>query len=247
MGRGLVDLFDPIDKFLPRYESLDLGKVDENGEVVRTGKAQNKVRVVHLLTHSSGIGTLEVGDKQWALMTPEDRQSIETVVDYFSRAAIAFEPYTAQMYSPMLGFDVLARIVEVTSGMSYAEFVQKELFEPLGMKDTTCTPTEEQWSRFVNMHTYTDGKGISCDVGKRFIFEDFPATYHCGGAGIASTVEDYSKFATMLLNEGNFEGKQIIPANLVRSMGIPHLPETIMPWHEIWGLGVRVIDRKSVV
>lgn len=245
MGRGLIDLFDPIDKFLPQYASLDLGHLDENRAVVRTGKAQNKVRVVHLLTHSSGIGTLEVGDVQWAQMKPENMQSIETVVDYFSKAAIAFEPYTAQTYSPMVGFDVLARIIEVTSGMPYRDFVKKEIFEPLGMKDTTCIPTEEQWGRLINMHNYIDGKGVSADVGSRFIFEGFPLTYNCGGAAIASTVEDYSRFAAMLLNEGSFEGKQIIPAALVRSMGIPHLPETIMPFHEIWGLGVRVIVRED--
>lgn len=245
IGRGLVDLFDPIDKFLPEYASLDIGVLDENKQVVRTKKAMNKVRVLHLLTHSSGIGTLEVGDVQWSQMKPEDMQSMETVVNYFSKAAIAFEPYTAQTYSPMLGFDVLARIVEVTSGMEYKDFVQKELFEPLGMKDTTCVPTEEQWNRLVNMHNYVDGKGVSSDVGKRFIFEYFPLTYNCGGAAIASTVDDYSRFASMLLNEGNFEGKQIIPAALVRSMGIPHLPETIMPYHEIWGLGVRVIVNPS--
>lgn len=241
IGRGLIDLFDPIDKFLPGYASLDLGKLDENKQVIRTGKARNKVRVVHLLTHSSGIGTLEVGDAQWAQMKPENMQSIETVVNYFSGAAIAFEPYTAQTYSPVVGFDVLARIVEVTSGMPYRDFVKKEIFEPLGMNDTVCVPTEEQWARLVNMHSYVDGKAVSSDVGSKFIFEGFPLTYNCGGAGIASTVEDYSKFASMLLNEGEYEGKQIIPAAVVRSMGIPHLPETVMPCREIWGLGVRVI------
>lgn len=245
IGRGLVDLFDPIDKFLPEYSSLHLGKLDENRQVVRTGKAQNKVRVVHLLTHSSGIGTLEVGDAQWAQMKPENMQSIETVVNYFSDAAIAFEPYTTQMYSPVVGFDVLARIVEITSGMAYRDFVKKEIFEPLGMNDTVCVPTEEQWARFVNMHNYVDGKGVTSDKGSRFVFEGFPLTYNCGGAGVASTIDDYSKFASMLLNEGEYEGKRIIPAAVVRSMRIPHLPETIMPFHEIWGLGVRVIVNPS--
>ena len=245
IDRGLVDLFDPIDRFLPEYAEMDLGRLDENGEVVRTGKAQNKIRVVHLLTHSSGVGTLEVGDKQWAQMTQEDMQSLKTVVDKFSRSALAFEPYTAQTYSPIVGFDVLARIVEVTSGMPYAEFLKKELFEPLGMNDTTFTPTEEQWGRLVNMHAYVDGKGITANKGERFIFENFPLTYHCGGAALASTVDDYAKFASMLLNGGRVGDRQLISEGLVRSMGIPHLPETVMPFHEIWGLGVRVIVKDT--
>lgn len=241
ISRGLVDLFDPVDRFLPEFSQLELGHVGESGEVIRDGIARNKVRVIHLLTHSSGIGTLEVGDAQWVLMKPEDKQNLKTAVDYFSKSAIAFEPYTAQTYSPVAGFDVLARIVEVTSGMEYRDFLKKEIFEPLGMNDTTCVPSDEQWSRVVNMHNYIDGKAVSANVGERFIFGDLPISYNAGGAGIASTIEDYSKFASMLLREGEYNGKRILPAELVRSMGIPHLPETIMPFHEIWGLGVRVI------
>ena len=241
VSRGLVDLFDPIERFLPEYAELDLGVLDENKQVVRVGKARNKVRVIHLLTHSSGIGTLEVGDVQFAQMNPENMQSVETVVDYFSKAAIAFEPYTTQAYSPVVGFDILARIVEITSGMPYGEFVQKEIFEPLDMTDTSCTPTEEQWSRMISMHNYVDGKGVSVDSGSRCVFGNFPLTYNCGGAGMASTVDDYSKFANMLLCGGEYNGVRILPESLVRSISIPHLPETIMPWHEIWGLSVRVI------
>ncbi len=240
VSRGLVELLDPIDKFLPEYAELDLGVI-EDGQVVRVGRAQNKVRVLHLLTHSSGIGTLEVGDLQFSQMKPENMQSIETVVDYFSKAAIAFEPYTSQMYSPVVGFDLLARIVEITSGMPYREFVKKEIFEPLGMNDTTCAPTDGQWSRMISMHNFVDGKGISADVGSRYVFGGFPLTYNCGGAGIVSTVEDYSKFASMLLCGGEYNGVRILPESLVRSMSIPHLPETIMLGSEIWGLSVRVI------
>ncbi len=241
VSRGLVDLFDPVYKFLPEYAELDLGELDENKQVIRTGKARNTVRVIHLLTHSSGIGTLEVGDVQFAQMKPENMQSVETVVDYFSKAAIAFEPYTSQTYSPVVGFDILARIVEITSGVPYGEFVQKEIFEPLGMTDTSCTPTDEQWQRVVCMHNYVDGKGVSVDNTSRCVFGNFPLTYNCGGAGIVSTVEDYSKFANMLLSGGEYNGVRILPESLVRSMGIPHLPETIMPCPEIWGLSVRVI------
>ncbi len=241
VSRGLVDLFDPVDRFLPEYAELDIGMLDENRQVVRLGKAQNKVRVIHLLTHSSGIGSFELGDVQLSQMKTEDMQSIETVVDYFSKAAVAFEPYTAQMYSPVAGFDVLARIIEITSGMTYREFIKKEIFEPLCMYDTTCVPTDEQWQRVVSMHNYIGGRGVSADVGKRYVFGSFPLTYNCGGAGIVSTVEDYSKFASMLLGGGEYNGIRILPEELVRSMGIPHLPESIMPFHEIWGLGVRVI------
>ncbi len=241
VSRGLVDLFDPIEKFLPEYAELDVGVIDENKQVVRARKARNKVRIIHLLTHSSGIGTLEVGDVQFAQMKPENMQSIATVVDYFGGAAIAFEPYTSQAYCPVVSFDILARIIEITSGMPYAEFVKKEIFEPLGMSDTTCVPTDEQWSRMISMHNFVDGKGVSVDAGSRYVFGGFSTTYNCGGAGVASTVEDYAKFANMLLCGGEYNGVRILPEGLACSIGVPHLPETVMPGHEIWGLSVRVI------
>lgn len=240
MGRGLVDLFDPIERFIPEYRDMELGVV-ENGEVKRIGKAQNKVRVIHLLSHSSGIGTGEVGDAQFGKMPLSDGWELKDVVGYFADCALAFEPYTAQLYSPVIGFDVLARIVEVTSGQKYRDFLAKEIFEPLGMTDTTFVPTKEQWERMICMHNYIDGKAVTSDKGSKFVFENFPLTYNCGGAGIASTVEDYSKFANMLLCGGNYNGVQIIPEPLVRSMSIPHLPETIMPGTDVWGLGVRTI------
>ena len=174
-------------------------------------------------------------------MKPENTQSISTVVDYFADAAIAFEPYLFQAYSPVVGFDILARIIEITSGLSYSEFVKKEIFEPLGMADTTCVPTDEQWSRMISMHNFVDGKGVTADKDIRYVFGGFPTTYNCGGAGIASTVDDYSKFANMLLLGGEYNGVRILPESLARSIGIPHLPETVMPCHEIWGLSVRVI------
>ena len=243
MGRGLVDLFDPIEKFIPEYADMDIGVV-ECGELKRIGKAQNKVRVIHLLSHSSGIGTGEVGDAQFGKMPLSDGWELEDVVGYFSGCALAFEPYTSQLYSPVVGFDVLARIVEVTSKMKYRDFLAKEIFEPLGMTDTVCVPTEEQWQRMVCMHNYVDGKAVTSDVGSRFIFEGYPLSYNCGGAGIASTVEDYSRFANMLLFGGRYNGVQIIPEPLVRSMSIPHLPETVMPGADVWGLGVRVITQQ---
>jgi CubicO group peptidase (beta-lactamase class C family) len=154
------------------------------------------------------------------------------------------------MYSPTAAFDVCARLVEITSGMPYNEFVQKEIFEPLGMVNTTFTPTEEQWSRFIRMHTRTEenGVGVSGD-GPTFpgcIFENFPLTWFSGGAGLCSTLPDYVKFAEMLVNEGKLpDGTQLVPADLIREMATPWVPFEIMPARERWGLGVRVITEAS--
>ena len=128
-------------------------------------------------------------------------------------------------------------------------YISKEIFEPLGMTDTTFIPTEEQWSRFIPMHTRTevDGVGISGDgpTHPGSIFENFPLTWFSGGAGLCSTLPDYVKFAEMLLNEGRLpDGTQLVPAELIRDMATPCVPFEIMPARERWGLGVRVITEE---
>lgn len=246
MSRGLVKLDDPVEKFIPGYADMKIGKLDENRKVVVTGDAKEKVRVLHLLTHSSGVGTLEVGDAQFGMMKPEDMQTLKTVTDYHANTVLAFEPFTAQFYSPVVGFDVLARIVEITSGKTYDKFLKEELFEPLGMADSTFQPTEEQWGRMITMHNRVDGKSVICPFPDHRIFGNFPLTYFCGGAGLASTLNDYSKFAEMLLNEGKTpDGRQLIKPELIKEMRTAQLPREIMGDPQVWGLGVRVITNDT--
>ncbi len=230
VSRGLIGLYDPIEKYLPSYAEMDIGKLDENGNIVRVGKAKNKLRVIHFLTHSSGVGTMEVGDKFISTMPKEKFATLKDVVDCHADCPLAFEPNSAQYYSPLVGFDVLARIVEITSGMSYDKFLEKEIFIPLGMNETTYTPSEELCERMVSIHDIVDGKSVSID--RKAGYRKF---HFSGGAGLVSTIYDYSKFAEMLLNGG------LLPDELMFAMTRPQLPYHIMPGSQIWGLGMRVI------
>jgi CubicO group peptidase (beta-lactamase class C family) len=114
------------------------------------------------------------------------------------------------------------------------------------MVNTTFIPTEEQWSRFIVMHSRReeDGHGISEDGATQpsCIFENFPITWFSGGAGLCSTLPDYVRFAEMLVNFGRLpDGTQLVPEELIREMGTPWVPFEVMPAWERWGLGVRVI------
>ncbi len=246
VGRGLIDLDEPVEKWLPAFSEFDIGELDAEGNIVVTGKAETKLTPRILLNHTNGVGTLPVGDKQYGMMTENDMQDIAHVVDYIGRCVLAFEPTRSQMYSAVWAFDVLARIIELTSGLDYATFLQKNLFDPCGMVDTTFAPSEEQWSRMVEMHarieengTYRSG-AVSKVPGR--VFENIPVTWFSGGAGLASTMHDYICFADMLRRGGvTADGVRILPEALVREMGTAQVPEHIMPFGERWGLGVRVI------
>lgn len=238
--KGYFSVDDEICRYLPNYENMNLGHV-ENGEIVIDRACTRKVKIRDCLTHSSGIGTGEVGDAIFSHLPLHVGTTIKDVVDFYSDKPLAFEPASAQLYSPVIALDIVARIIEMKSGMTYGEFLKKEIFDPLGMIDTTFSPTPEQWNRMVVMHGMENGKSVVCDMPQGCVFGGLPTTYETSAAGLASTVRDYIKFAQMLLNGGNYNGKQIVSQELLREMCKPQLPYEIMPAHEIWGYTVRVI------
>jgi len=244
VDRGILKLDTPITDILPGFKKMHIGCMRQDvAECVAPAKMSITVR--HLLTHSSGLGSGPVGDYICAKLPPGERKSLKQVVEYYEKNPLDFEPGASQFYSPIHGFDVLARMIEVVSETSYDEFLNKELFEPLGMVDTTFAPTQKQWEQMIPLHSYENGVGIVVSTPHNTVFGGIPTTCFSGGAGLASTLQDYKKFADMLLNCGSIGTRQLISENLIREMATPQLPPTIMSGQEVWGLGVRVITEET--
>ena len=239
--RGLISLDDTLDKFLPEYGEMEVGKVID-GRIKIDRPAQNKIKILHLLTHSSGIGCGPVGDLLNIARVADKEFDLESVANEYAKNPLSFEPFTAQAYSARVGFDILARVVELTSGMPFDRFLEKEIFEPLSMCDTTFTPSESQWDRAVCMHVFKDGKSSYESQDRHHIFGGLPMTYFCGGAGLVSTVADYEKFADMLLAEGKTcDGKALLSEKTIRLMRTATIPESMMAGPHRWGLSMRVV------
>ena len=245
VSRGQLGLDDLVEDYLPNFADMDIAELDENGEIVKVRKAETKITIRHLLTHTSGIGSGEVELRQVANMTDEVKASLSASVDFYAEAGLAFEPFTKQMYSGRAAFDVLALIIENITGMDYNDFLREEIFEPCDMVNTTFVPSEEQWEKIIPMHNKVDGVSCEFEMHDGCVFESYPCTHYLGGAGLVSTLEDYSNFAEMLLNKGRTAKKQIVPEELIEEMATPHVPEEIMPGKERWGLGVRVITNEE--
>ena len=235
--RGLISLDDDIEKYLPQFKGVHITRTEENGTHTDLGEAQNKIKIYHLLSHTSGIGCgpLENG------LTDNDRKTIENFINYFAKVGLEFEPGTQQAYSGTAAFDVMTAIIEQVTGMDYLSFLKLEIFSPCGMVDTTFIPTEEQQNRLMKMHAKEKGNNVVDEICDGCIFQNFPWTHFLGGAGLVSTISDYAKFAKMLLNRGKTENKQIISDETFKLMNTPYVTAEIMPGNERWGLGVRVI------
>lgn len=245
---GLFGLDDLVSDYLPGYEHMMVaGLVD--GQVKVEKPSGVPLRIWHMLSHCSGVmaGT-ELGAKLRGNTPPEALQSLETIVNYCADQPLAFEPTTYTAYCAYAAFDVVARIIELRSGMSYHDFLKKYIFEPLGMKDTTYTPSDAQWERMIAMTDKLDFYGLAVtDMGKH-TFEGFPLTYTCAGAGLVSTMEDYAKFSVMLLQKGRYGDKQLFAPELLEEMTKVRLPADTPCLDPIsWGLGVRVVTGEDFI
>ena len=244
--KGRIDLNAPITDYVDGYKDLPIARLAD-GQLQTTGVSKTPIKVFHLLSHTSGIEMGDIITAVTAPMTEVQKPTLQAVVEYFADKPLFFETFTSQSYGPHVAFDIAARIVEITSGKDYATYVKENIFDVIGMKDTTFTPTDAQWQRVVKKHRL-DENGAPMDAPDDFlhIYGNNPLTYYAGGAGLLSTVEDYSLFAEMLLNGGvAANGNRVIGEETLRHMYTPYCPIEFMdiPTQKTgvtWALGVRL-------
>lgn len=246
---GRLSLDDKVSKYISGFADMYIGQLDENGRVILKEKANREITVAMLLDHTSGMmsDAVGIGMAQEAAMTDSDRYDLESTVRYYKHAYLSFQPGESAFYSPVAAFNIAARIVELTSGMSFDKYIEKYITGPLGVSDITFVPSEAQWVRMASMHTF-DGSRTGIDNMPRILFDGCPPTCYYGGAGLAGSAEAYSAFAEMLLNEGRYNGREILRPEMVHLLKKPHVPMGGNPEDaQWWGLGVRVIVKDSII
>lgn len=239
--RGLLDLDAPISQYIKGFSHSGVGKLVE-GEIVFE-KPSKELTIRQMLSHSSGLGSGEVGNLQWSRM--KKPATLQEAVEGFHGWYLDFEAGTAQAYSPFMAMEIAARAVEIVTGVSYGEFLEKEIFIPLGMKDTTHRLSKEQLSR---KHEMCIRKEKRFEISEfETGFEAFVDGYTGASAGLYSTLDDYANFARMLSGKGVFNGKRILSEESVAEISKPQLPKTIAGVGDYfnWGLGVRVLEKQG--
>lgn len=236
--RGNIDIYADVADYLPEFADMTVQVKDKDGNVIGTEKATKNIKVYQLVSHTSGIGEVDLNDEAFT------DYSMESSCKYLSKQPLYFNPGTDQMYSTG-AFDVAARIIELSSKMEISEYLKVNIFDKLGMTDTTFEPSEAQWNRFVKVHNMENGKAVNAKTVDGCVFGSFPAEYHAPGAALCSTAKDYSKFAEMLLNGGKAEdGTVVISEETLKLMSTP-VEDDNTNGSTRWGLGVTVRVKAS--
>ncbi len=230
--RGYFRLNDPIAKYLPEFGDMRvISAVDDDGNVVTTVPAKNPIRVIHLLTHTAGLGyTFVPSQVQKAYvdagiidgLTGQDTD-LASQMRLLAGQPLLFEP--GEQFAYGLNTDLLGYFVEVVSGKPLDEFFAEEIFAPLGMNDTYFYLPEEKADRLVTLYAAVD-EGLVVSVGDESDIKldepRYPVAgarrYFSGGAGLSSTAQDYARFLQMLLNEGELDGARILGRKSVELM-----------------------------
>lgn len=221
-------LTDPISKYLPEFKDMRVYLGEQDGQI-QTEPAR-PITIHQLLTHTSGLSydffnTPVANMYKKAGVLGADAQSPLTSLAEWTKV-LAKQPLIAQpgeQWNYSVGMDVLGRLVEVVSGLSFREFLQQRIFLPLDMQDTDFYVPAEKLGRFTVMYTPDLEAGIQVADG----IETSPYTklpkIEMGGSGLVGTVKDYFAFAQMLANRGEYNGKRLLGSKTVEFMMSNHL------------------------
>ena len=190
---GKLRLEDPVSLYLPAFEKLTVMNAEK--QIV---PAENTLTVEHLFTMTGGFDyNLKAPNLVEAYENPENR-TVE-IVSALAKAPLLFEPGTRYRYS--LCHDILAAVVEVVSGMPFSEYLQKTIFDPLGMKNTGFRLSPEQAERMCSSFMFHTPTGTSRPLAPDNAYS-LCDRYDSGGAGLFSCPDDYIKVVTALACDG---------------------------------------------
>ena len=233
--QGKFLLEDPVEKFLPSYKNpvVLLGGSLFKPEL---RPAETVMTIRDLLTHTSGLtygfhfqNNLDQMYRDKKLGGPltggEGRAdaSLEEAIDIMGGLPLLFDPGTAWNYS--MSTDVCGRLIEVIGDCNFDDYLEENIFSPLGMIDTGFLVPQDKIHRFTSTYILNESGALEVtDPAQNSPYQK-ERLFLSGGGGLVSTTDDYQRFVDMLSNEGAADGNQIIGRRTLELMTMNHLPQ----------------------
>jgi methyl acetate hydrolase len=214
---GKLKLDEPAGDVIPNLNEVQvLDGFDTAGRpILRSPKRAVTLR--HLLTHTSGFGYEIWNNDITRYLQATGTPSIFTSEDAALTAPLLCDPGERWVYG--ISIDWVGKLVEAVSGQKLGQYMQENLFAPLGMDSTSFKLTPSQRTRLASMHARAPGGSLSVSP---FEFIQEPE-FEQGGGGLYSTMQDYLRFTQMLLHGGTLDGQQVLEPESVRMMSQNHI------------------------
>jgi CubicO group peptidase (beta-lactamase class C family) len=228
---------DPISKFIPEFAHLKVQKgVDADGKPILVDP-DHAPTMRELLTHTAGFSYgngKTPADAMYHDLKVMQSATLQEMIDKLAKIPLLYQPGQGWLYSNSM--DIQGYIVEKLTGKSLPDFDRDNIYTQLGMRDAGFFVPEDKRSRFAtNYRANPEGELVANPAG------DYAAqpTMASGGGGMVSTAEDYYRFAQMLANGGELDGKRVLAPSTVKLMTSVHVPAAIMTGE--FGIGLSVI------
>jgi CubicO group peptidase (beta-lactamase class C family) len=233
---------DPVAKHLPAFEGVRVADgVDADGRL-KTVPAASPPTLRQLLTHTAGLSygfdPNDPLDKAYQAAKVWESESLGEMADKVASLPLAYQPGTMWKYS--MSMDVQGAMIERWTGQTLPDFYRTRIFEPLGMVDTAFHTPPEKRARLAKLYRFspTQKKLVEAPsiLGRDY---ETPPKLGNGGGGLVSTAADYARFAQMLLNGGELDGRRIVSAAALKTQMTNHLSDEIL--NGGYGIGLQQI------
>jgi len=231
---------DPISKYIPEFAHLKVFKgVDADGKVILVDP-DHAPTMQELMSHSAGFSYGHghtVVDAMFQEKKVMQSANLQEMIDKLATLPLNYQPGKGWTYS--VSMDIEGYVVEKLSGQTLPDFIRDHIFLPLDMKDAGFFVPSEKRSRFAtNYRDDPQGNFVPVAPGPPADYATQP-TMPSGGGGMVSTAEDYYRFAQMLLNGGELDGKRILAPSTVKLMTSNHLPGNLLTGE--FGIGQHIM------
>jgi CubicO group peptidase (beta-lactamase class C family) len=231
---------DRISEYIPEFKNLKVfNGVDKEGKPVLVDP-EHAPTMRELMSHSAGFSYgrgKTVVDAMYEEKKPMQSANLQEMIDKLATLPLNYQPGKGWTYS--LSMDVEGYLVEKLSGQTLPDFMRDHIFTPLEMKDAGFFVPQEKRSRFAT--NYQDQQGQLAVTGAGSPPTDYTTVpaLPSGGGGMVSTAEDYYRFAQMLGNGGEFDGKRVLAPGTVKLMTTNHLPVSLLTGE--FGIGQHIM------
>jgi len=228
---GKFNLDDPLSKYAPEFADMKVyAGIDPRGEIIYE-PVHRPINVRDITRHTAGFyygdDHSPVGEIYRAGDPSNKRNTLAEEARILGSLPLLFQPGTQWRYGPSV--DVQALLVERLSGMPFDKYLQKKIFEPLGMKNTRYVLQAKDKERLAAVYDWhADGSLTRVPDAQAFEFNSRDWPLKPGSFGLVSTLDDYMRFARMLQNGGELEGKRILKAETIKLMSTDQLPPNVV-------------------